>query len=103
MILLKIRCSYTSDASFKKKEETKLESEIMSIIKHLEDNLNENNVHQLEDKRQELMELRKKKVDGMIVRPREKWIYESEQNSKYICNLEKKTICTEGNVFYSKR
>ena len=37
-----------------------LENEFMSIIKHLEDNLNENNVHQLEEKRQELIELRKK-------------------------------------------
>ena len=87
----------------KKKEETRLENEIMSIIKHLEDNLNENNVHQLEEKRQELMELRKKNVDGMIVRSRAKWIYEGEQNSKYFCNLEKKTFCTDGNVFYSKR
>ena len=39
----------------------------MSIIKHLEDNLNQTNVNQLEEKRQELMELRKKKVDGMIL------------------------------------
>ena len=73
MVLLKIRGSCISYASFKKKEETRLENEIMSIIKHLEDNLNENNVHQLEEKRQELIELRKKKVDGMIVRSRAKW------------------------------
>ena len=55
MILLKIRGSCISYASFKKKEETRLENEIMSIIKHLEDNLNENNVHQLEEKRLELI------------------------------------------------
>ena len=90
MILLKIRGSCISYASFKKKEETRLENEIVSIIKHLEDNLNKNNVHQLEEKRQELTELRKKKVEGMIVRSRAKWIYEGEQNSKYVCNLEKK-------------
>ena len=55
------------------------------------------------------MELRKKKVDGMIVRSRAKWIYESEQNSKYFCNLEKrhfvkKAICftqkDDGNIIY---
>ena len=66
MILLKIRGSCISYTSFKMKEETKLKNEIMSIIKHLEDN--ENSVHQLEEKRQELIELRKKKVDGMVVR-----------------------------------
>ena len=51
MILLKIRGSWISYASFKKKEETRLENEIMSIIKHLEDNLNEINVHQLEEEK----------------------------------------------------
>ena len=50
MILLKIRGSCIFYASFKKKEQTRLENEIMSVIKHLEDNLNENNVHQLEEK-----------------------------------------------------
>ena len=102
MILLKIRGSYISHASFKKKEETKLENEIMSIIKHLEDNLNENNVHQLEDKRQELMKLRKKKVDGTIMRPRAKWIYEGEQNSKYFCNLEKRQFVQKAMCFIQK-
>ena len=61
MILLKIRGSCISQASLKKKEQTILESEIMSSIQYFEDNFNENNVHQLERKRQELMELRKKK------------------------------------------
>ena len=102
MILLKIRGSCISYASFKKKEETRLENEIMSIIKHLEDNLNENNVHQLEEKRQELIELRKKKVDGMIVRPRAKWIYEGEQNSKYFCNLEKRHFVQKAMCFIQK-
>ena len=34
------------------------------------------------------MELRKKKVYGMIVRSGAKWIYEGEQISNYFCNLE---------------
>ena len=89
MILLKIRGSCISYTSFEKEEETRLENEIMSIIKYLEYNLNENNVHQLEEKRQELTKLRRKKVEGMTVRTRAKWIYEGEQNSKYFCNLEK--------------
>ena len=83
LLNLKIRGSCISYASFKKKEQTRLENEIMSVIKHLEDNLNENNVHQLEEKRQELMKLRKKKVDGMIVRSRAIWIYAGEQNLEY--------------------
>ena len=102
MILLKIRGSCISYVSFKKKEETRLENEIMSIIKHPEDNLNENNVHQLEEKRQELIELRKKKLEGMIVRSRAKWIYEGEQNSKYFCNLEKRHFVQKAMCFIQK-
>ena len=34
------------------------------------------------------MELRQKKVEGMVVRSHAKWLYEGEQNSKYVCNLE---------------
>ena len=58
----------------------------MSIIKHQEYNLNENNVHQLGEKKAGVV-LRKKKVDGMIVRSCAKWIYEGEQNTKYFGNL----------------
>ena len=49
MILLKIRGCCISNVSFEKKEETRLENEIVSIIKHLEYNLNENNVYQLKE------------------------------------------------------
>ena len=102
MILLKIRGSCISYASFKQKEETRLENEIMSIIKYLEDNLNENNVHPLEEKRQELTKLRKKKVEGMIVRTGAKWIYEGEQNSKYFGNLEKRHFVQKAKCFIQK-
>ena len=49
------------------------------------------------------MELRQKKVEGMVVRSHAKWLYEGEQNSKYFCNPEKKTFCAESHVLYSKR
>ena len=63
MILLKITGSCISYCSFRKKEETRMEDEIMSSIKYLEleDNFSENNVHRLEQKKQELIELRKTK------------------------------------------
>ena len=55
----------------------------MSSIKQYEDNLCESNVHLLDQKRQELTALRNKRVEGMIVRSRVKWLYEGEKNSKY--------------------
>ena len=80
MILLKIRGSCISYASFKKEEETRLEEELMFSIKQYEDNLCESNVHLFEQKRQELTALRNKQVEGMIVRSRVKWLYEGEKN-----------------------
>ena len=79
MILLKIRGSCISCASFKKKEETRLEEELMSSIKQYEDNLCESNVHLLDQKRQQLTALRNKRVEGMIARSRAKWLYEGEK------------------------
>ena len=80
MILLKIRGSCISYASFKK-EETRLEEKLMSSIKQYEDNLCECNVHLLEQKRQELTALRNKRVEGMIVRSRAKGLYEGEKKN----------------------
>ena len=82
MILLKIRGSCISYASFKKKEETRLEEELMSSIKQYEDNLCESNVHLLEQKRPEVTALRNKRVEGMTVRSRAKWLYEGEKQNK---------------------
>ena len=81
-ILLKMRRSCISYASFKKKEETRLEEELMSSTKRCEDNLCESNVHLLEQERQELTALRSKRVEGMIVRSQAKWLYEGEKKKK---------------------
>ena len=58
MLLLEIRGKSISYASFKKKENTRLENEILFDIKQLEENLTENNLKVLEHKREELFELR---------------------------------------------
>ena len=79
-----------------------MEEELMSSIKRYEDNLCESNVHLLEQERQELTALRNKRVEGMVVRSRAKWLYEGEKNSKYFCKLEKRN-CTKSHVLYSKR
>ena len=38
----------------------------------------------------------------MIVRSHAKWIYESEQNSKYLCNLEKRHFVQKAMCFIQK-
>ena len=81
MLLLEIRGKCISYALYKKKESFKSEKEILSANKQLENNLMEGDVYVLEQKRHELLELRQKKLDSMIVRSRAKWLYEGE---KYI-------------------
>ena len=50
------------------------------------------------------MELRKKKVDGMILRSHAKWIiyHEGEQNSEYFCNVEKRHFVQKAMCFIQK-
>ena len=51
---------------------------------------------------QELFEIKQKKVDGMIIRSRAKWIGDGEKNSKYFCNLEKRNLVQRSMCFMQK-
>ena len=62
MLLLEIGGKCISYASYRKKESFKLEKEILSDIKQLENNLIEGDVYVLVQKRQKLLELRQKKT-----------------------------------------
>ena len=84
MLLLEIGGKCISYASYRKKESFKLEKEILSDIKQLENNLMEGDVYVLEQKRHELLELRQKKLDSMIVRSRAKWLYEDEEKKIFL-------------------
>ena len=59
------------------------EEELIKEIDDLEKIGEENDVGLLEGKKEELEAIRKKKVEGLIVRSRAKWIEEGEINSKY--------------------
>ena len=62
----------------------------------------EGDVYVLEQKRHELLELRQKKLDGVIVRSRGKWLYEGEKNTKYFCNFEKRNFVQKAMCFIRK-
>ena len=96
MILLKIRGKCISYSTLKKKrQETKLEELLIKEIQHLEESPTGDNVHVLEQKHMELRNLRNKKLEGMIIRARARWLFEGEKNSKYFCNLEQRHIVTK--------
>ena len=64
----------------------------------LEECATESNLEALEYKRQQLLELRQKKMDGMIVI----WLFEGEKKTKNFCNLEKRNFVQKAMCFLEK-
>ena len=90
---MEIRGFTVSHATAMKKKDEQLEKDLLSEIAALENTfLNDEQVVILENKKQNLLDIRKKKVDGMILRSRSRWIQDGEKASKYFCNLEKRNF-----------
>ena len=64
-----------------------LELKLCKEILVLEDENNKNS-EILKANRNELIEIRRKKLKGKLIRSREKWIEQGKKLSKYFCNLE---------------
>ena len=79
VLLMEIRSTTISYSSFKKKERDKIEKTLLEDIETLEseDNIN---LKLLEEKKGELENLRKEKMQGHIIRA--KWVEEGEKPSK---------------------
>lgn len=87
ILLTEIRGKTISYSAYKKKQkllrEQKLQEEIMELEKSPEINLNE-----IEEKKIELQNIRKEKMQGVMVRARVRWAEEGEKPTNYFCNLE---------------
>ena len=68
--------SYSSD---KKKQEEQKEKEIIKKIESLEANLSNNNVNEVENLKEELNNIRKHKMQGILVRSRAQIIEDDEK------------------------
>ena len=90
VLLMEIRGKTIAYSSYKKREIRKLEKTLNDEIAEIEQNIDDSNVHTLDNKKRELENIRRAKVDGMIVRSKAKYIEEGEKNTKYFSNLEKK-------------
>lgn len=94
VLLMEIRGKTISYASYKKKQEENKELKLLQEIENLEKELNIN-YDILEGKRKELYDLRQKKMEGVKIRSRAKWITEGEKVSKYFCNLENRNFISK--------
>ena len=88
MLLLESRSKTIAFSSAMKKNEIKIEKNLDSEIKHLENTDPERNFELLKTKKEELQSLREKKLRGTLIRSRAKWIDQGKKTSKYFCNLE---------------
>ena len=85
MLLMRIRGESIKFATALKKETDEKENQLIEDIEHLErSNLDTKNFDLLNDKKVELEQLRKKKVNGELVRARIQWLSEGEKPSTYL-------------------
>ena len=98
-LLFEIRGKSISYASFKKKRETDIEKRLTKEISFMEKNINHSVVDELEEKKNQLKDLREKRVEGMYVRSRVRWVNEGEKVSRYFCNLENRHYVNKAMTF----
>lgn len=87
-LLMEIRGKSLSYASYKKKTKGIHEANLINNIRNLENDLTSSNLEQLEQLKDELLSLRKYKMQGHFIRSRANIIENDEKPTNYFCNLE---------------
>ena len=88
VLLMNIRGKCISFSSYLKKQETEHLTQLEIRLKILENNIDENKLAEIEVVKNEIEEIRSKRMEGINIRSRTKWIRDGEQGTKYFCNLE---------------
>ena len=94
MLLMEIRGKTISYASFKKKQGDQREKQILKDIEKLEEN-EDLNKDQLADKKSELDEIRKQKLEGLKIRSKAIWVDQGEKPTKYFCAMENRNYTSK--------
>ena len=92
VLLMEIRGKTISYSSYKKKQNILQEEKLQVEIKALEQDFNIDMLDILERKKIELQNLRKEKLEGVIIRSRTRWAEEGEKPTKYFCSLESRNF-----------
>ena len=100
---MEIRGKTISYATYKKKEEAKTEKELVEEIQLFEADLKHNSVPLLEEKKNQVQAIRNRRLGGMMVRSRVKWLQDGERASRYFCNLEKRNYTSRSMSFIETR
>ena len=87
-LLMEARGKTIAYASYKKKKEIEKERQLEENLQRLDADVTEIVLPEIERVKAELQEIRDKRMEGVTIRSRVKWINEGEKVSKYFCNLE---------------
>ena len=87
IILMEIRGKTISYSVYKKKQKQERENNLIKDIENLE-NSQDPDLELIETRKEELQNVRKEKLNGVIIRSRVKWAEEGEKPTKYFCSLE---------------
>ena len=104
-LLMKIRSKTIAFATMKKRKAQEKEDKLLKDIETLERSRNktENDIKILKEKNKELTSLREKRIQGVVLRSKAKWVAEGEKVTKYFCSLEKRNyVCKRMSKLVSK-
>ena len=76
---------------------------ILKEMNTLQKNVTDDNVKLLEDKLNQLQEIRAIKIQSMAVRSKVRWMTEGEKKSKYFCRLENRHFSCKAMSFIKKK
>jgi len=96
-LLMKVRAETIIYASKRKRENQQKEKELETNIINLErlGKLTEMQLIDLSKYKEELVTIREKRMEGVLLRSRAKWIAEGEKVTKYFCALEKRNYVSK--------
>ena len=103
-LLMEIRGSTISYASYKKKKQEKEEQDLITKIDNLESNNNLDHITmlELENMKLRLEEIREYKLKGMMLRSKLNWLQHGEKPSRYFCKLENRNFISKRMCFLEK-
>lgn len=101
MLLMEIRGKTIAYSSYKKKQNLLREENLQEEIRELEREPTLN-LDKIEEKKTELQNIRKEKIQGVMIRARVRWAEEGEKPTKYFCGLESRNY-TSKTIFKVKK
>ena len=91
---MEIRGKTIAYSSYKKKQTLLREEKLQEEIRGLEREMNLD-LNKIEEKKTELQNIRKEKIQGVMIRERVRWAEEGEKPTKYFCGLESKNYMSK--------